>query len=82
MSAESWNLSAPPGFQGLQDDKPVTRYIRHLPHWRRDGATYFVTFRQADSLPQSRLRELREIKEEWQRKHPPPRSQADWESLA
>jgi len=82
MSAESWNLSAPPGFQGLRDDKPVTRYVRHLPHWRQDGATYFATFRLADSLPQSRLRELREIKQEWQRKHPPPRSQADRESLA
>ena len=31
----------------------------NLPHWRQDGAVYFVTFRLADSLPQARLRELR-----------------------
>ena len=82
MSAETWNLAAPPGFQGLHPDKPVTKYVRHLPHWRQDGATYFATFRLADSLPQNKLRELRRMKEEWERKHPPPRSEADWESLA
>ena len=25
----------------------------HLPHWERESGTYFVTFRLADSLPQS-----------------------------
>ena len=25
----------------------------HLPHWEKEGATYFVTFRLADSLPKS-----------------------------
>jgi REP element-mobilizing transposase RayT len=32
----------------------------HLPHWESDGATYFVTFRLAGSLPQKLLQELRE----------------------
>ena len=27
------------------------KYRRHLPHWRREGATYFVTFRLWDSIP-------------------------------
>ena len=27
----------------------------HLPHWEREGGTYFVTFRLADSLPKSAL---------------------------
>src|ERR1700756_448564 len=27
----------------------------HLPHWEKEGATYFVTFRLADSLPKSIL---------------------------
>jgi REP element-mobilizing transposase RayT len=27
----------------------------HLPHWEKEGATYFVTFRLADSLPKSVL---------------------------
>ena len=44
MSNDSFNLDAPPGFRGLHPDIPVTMYERHLPHWRQDGATYFVTF--------------------------------------
>ena len=62
-----WNLPTPPGFQGLYPDMPVTIYHRHLPHWRQDGATYFVTFRLADSLPQSKLDELATLKKEWER---------------
>ncbi len=64
-----WNLPPPPGFQGLHPDKPLTVYQRHLPHWRQDGATYFVTFRLADSLPQSKLDELASLKVEWERRH-------------
>jgi putative transposase len=62
----TFNLPSPPGFQGLREDLPVTCYTRHLPHWRQDGATYFVTFRLADSLPQSKLRELSELKRRWE----------------
>ena len=69
-----WNLPSPPGFQGLHPDKPVTVYQRHLPHWRQDGATYFVTFRLADSLPQSKLDELASLKADWERQHPPRRT--------
>src|SRR5438270_11212711 len=69
-----WNLPAPPGFQGLDPDKPVTVYQRHLPHWRQDGATYFVTFRLADALPQSKLDELAELQAAWERQHPPCRT--------
>jgi putative transposase len=57
-----WNLPAPPGFQGLRDDLPLRCYTRHMPHWRQPGATYFVTFRLADSLPQAKLRELRQLR--------------------
>lgn len=78
----SWNLAPPPGFQGLREDLPLTVYQQHLPHWRQDGATYFVTFRLEDSLPQSTLRELEFFKAEWERQHPPPRSVDDNEALA
>lgn len=57
-TGSTWNLDPPPGFQGLRDDLPLNFYFRHLPHWRQPGATYFVTFRLADSLPQAKLREL------------------------
>lgn len=65
----SWNLPPPPGFQGLRDDLPLTAYQKHLPHWRQDGATYFVTFRLDDSLPESKLRELEFLKTDWKRRH-------------
>jgi REP element-mobilizing transposase RayT len=71
-----WNLAAPPGFQGLRNDLPLTVYFRHLPHWRQPGATYFVTFRLADSLPQAKLLELSAWRAEWERRHPGPQSDA------
>lgn len=61
-----WNLPAPPGFQGFDPIKPLNVYYRHLPHWRQDGASYFVTFRLHDSLPQEKLHELKALREEWQ----------------
>jgi putative transposase len=77
-----WNLPPPPGFQGLHPDKPVGAYTRHLPHWRQDGATYFVTFRLGDSLPQAKLEELDEFRREWERLHPEPRSNVEQEEIA
>ena len=77
-----WNLPAPPGFRGLDPEKPVMIYERMMPHWRQDGATYFATMRLGDSLPQSKLRELRAFRAEWERKHPPPRENGILEELA
>jgi REP-associated tyrosine transposase len=77
-----FNLSAPPGFRGLDADRPVFIYYRHLPHWRQAAATYFVTFRLADALPQNALHFLKRLREEWERTHPAPRSQDDWETHA
>ncbi len=75
-----WNLVPPPGFQGLHPDKPIRMYVRHLPHWRQDGATYFVTYRLHDSLPQAKLRELADYRREWERQHPNPDEKC-WEDL-
>ena len=33
--------------------------VARLPHWRKDGAIYAVTFRLSDSIPQERLHEWR-----------------------
>jgi REP element-mobilizing transposase RayT len=43
-----------------------------LPHWRQDGALYFVTFRLADSLPRGLLNRWRKERDEWRRRHPNP----------
>jgi primosomal protein N' (replication factor Y) len=44
----------------------------NLPHWRQDGAAYFVTFRLADSLPQTKLNQWKADLSVWQKKHPEP----------
>ncbi|MEX2309991.1 MAG: transposase [Pirellulales bacterium] len=77
-----FNLSAPPNFRGLDPFKRITAYYRHLPHWRQDGATYFVTFRLGDSLPQEKREYLKRVREQWERTHPPPRTTQEWETLA
>jgi len=47
----------------------VDKYHLHLPHWRQRDVTYFVTWRLADSLPKSRLDQLRAEQEAWLRTH-------------
>ncbi len=44
-----------------------TETERNLPHWPQEAATYFVTFRLADSLPQSVAEAWREEREQWLR---------------
>jgi len=34
---------------------PIAKAGRHVPHWRQEGATYFITFRLADSIPKDKL---------------------------
>lgn len=49
------------GFQPMRDSDQVRiREGANLPHWTQENATYAVTFRLADSLPQSALDELSE----------------------
>ena len=82
MTLEAFNLNAPAGFRGLHPDRPIRVYHRHLPHWRQDGETYFVTFRLADSIPQEQLRALKNWRAIWERSHRQPRSDEDWYELA
>jgi putative transposase len=82
MTVETFNLESPLGFRGLHPDIPVKMYRRHLPHWRQQGATYFVTFRFADALPQSKLQALRRWREQWECENPRPRNEDQWDELA
>jgi ATP-dependent DNA helicase DinG len=61
-------------FTPFDPSAPVGIYGRHLPHWRQDGATYFVTFRLADSIPQAKLREWEREMTDWLKKNPEPHS--------
>ena len=50
------------GFQPFDTRKPLRLYRRNLPHWRQDGATYFVTFRLDDALPQHLVAQLAQLR--------------------
>ncbi len=52
------SAGVPPAVAGKSRPRSGEVTIRqrgHLPHWEKDGGTYFITFRLADSLPKSVL---------------------------
>lgn len=55
----------PGAFVPFDERRAVRIYQRNLPHWRQAGCTYFVTFRLADSIPESMRRQWEEEKEHW-----------------
>ncbi len=61
-------------FVPFDPDAPVGKTGRHLPHWRQEGATYFVTFRLEDSIPKDKLVQWQTELREWLRRHPEPRT--------
>ncbi len=61
-----------PEFRGIDPHAPVKITHRNLPHWRQDGATYFVTFRLADAVPATLRRQWSEEFETWRKFHPEP----------
>ncbi len=67
---------APPLFQPFDRTSAYTVFHRRLPHWRQSGATYFVTFRLADSLPREVLARLRAEHEAHLQAQPQPVSAA------
>ncbi|MBI4326358.1 MAG: transposase [Chloroflexi bacterium] len=58
--------------QYLNPYAKIDRHTNRLPHWQQDNATFFVTFRLADSLPAERLGQWRAEREAWLRWNPPP----------
>src|SRR5438132_7612518 len=59
-------------FRALDEHGELLRSRRNLPHWEQAGATYFVTFRLADSVPASIASEWRDELQNWRRFHPEP----------
>lgn len=65
----------PPGvlpFEPRDNHRPLPVYQRNLPHWRQQGATYFVTFHTLDALPQEAISSLKRLRAQWLKAHPPP----------
>ena len=48
---------------------PLRIHEGHLPHWRQDGVTYFVTSRLADSMPREKLDQWRDERDTWLQAH-------------
>jgi len=69
MNPETASLQMSPIFRPFNPNGDVKVYLRNLPHWRQQGATYFVTFRQADSIPKRVLAEWLDIRQRWYRAH-------------
>ena len=69
-------------FEPFVKDAEIAIHGRHLPHWKQNGVTYFVTFRLADSLPQSRLQQWKDERERWLSLHPRPWSDEEKRSYA
>jgi REP element-mobilizing transposase RayT len=52
----------------------------NLPHWHQAGATYFVTFRTEDSVPQELARLWHRERESWLREHGIDQAAPDWKA--
>jgi carbamoylphosphate synthase large subunit/REP element-mobilizing transposase RayT len=64
-------------FHGFDPHGEVTQRRRNLPHREQTDATYFVSFRLADSVPHTLLQQWREQQENWLKLHPKP---WDWKT--
>jgi methylmalonyl-CoA mutase cobalamin-binding domain/chain len=49
----------------ISSNREISKTKRDLPHWTQDQATYAVTFRLADSIPQGALKEYLGLKKQW-----------------
>ncbi|MEN6308899.1 MAG: transposase [Anaerohalosphaeraceae bacterium] len=64
-------------FYNPAEEKSVTH--SNLPHWSQDGKLHFVTFRLSDSIPQNRLEQLQGERQEWEKNHQQPYTEAQWQ---
>ncbi|MBK1832762.1 transposase [Roseibacillus ishigakijimensis] len=65
-------------FIPYNEDKDYSQTWRDLPHRHQEGATAFVTFRLADSLPKDRVKSWLAERELFLAKHPKPWSEEIW----
>lgn len=50
----------------------IEKTLHRLPHWQQAGATYFITFRLADSVPRQLRDQWESERTIWLRWNPPP----------
>ncbi|MBI5758388.1 MAG: transposase [Planctomycetales bacterium] len=67
---------------GFFDPKqPFTVTFGELPHWEQEGATSFITFRTADSLPAPVIELWQRERDDWLRRHDIDPCQQNWQSV-
>ncbi len=65
-------------FQFFNPAEKVTITRGHLPHWDQQGATYFITWRTADSIPKEVWVKWRADRDAWLAKHEIDPAAKDW----
>lgn len=65
-------------FQFYNPESEVIVTQGHLPHWDQAGATTFITWRTADSIPKHVWEQWRTARNQWLRDHHIDPSNADW----
>lgn len=65
-------------FQFFNPCRQVTITRGHLPHWDQEGATYFITWRMADSIPKDLWERWRDDRAVWLVKHGIDPKKHDW----
>ena len=68
-------------FEFFDPDAGVAITCRYLPHWFQPGATYFVTFRTADSLPAQVMATWVQDRRRWLEAHAINPDDPDWPTL-
>ncbi len=59
-------------YRFLDIDAEIRQFRSNLPHWRQEGTIYYITYRLADSLPQEKLDQWYQERDQWYAAHPPP----------
>jgi REP element-mobilizing transposase RayT len=65
-------------FRFYDPSVPVTVTQGHLPHWDQAGATYFITWRTADSIPREVWDQWRGDRQRWLLRHGIDPESPDW----
>src|SRR5687767_3032051 len=68
----------PMQFRFYNPEATTTVTQGHLPHWDQEGATYFITWRTADSIPKEKWEHWRRLRIEWLKDHGIDPSAANW----
>ncbi len=78
--AASFQLAGSRQFHPFEKDADYHQTWRDLPHRHQSGATAFVTFRLADSLPAARLKTWHREQVEFLAAHPKPWDEQTWKT--